>query len=165
MSRGLPFVWWQNMPMSVCAPDVIVLTLAERAELSTLVRHHRAQARHVLRPGSYWPRRSASATLTSPCCLGVHVDTVRKWRRRFATEGMAGLADRKRPGRPNRFTDVQAAQVKALACELPATLSRIEHAGGGVTFHLPHRPMIRLLRECGFVMEDLLEVQPAREHS
>jgi len=34
---------------------------------------------------------------------------------------MAGLADGKRPGRPKRFTDVQAALVKALACELPAT--------------------------------------------
>jgi len=34
--------------------------------------------------------------------------------------GLAGLADRKRPGRPARFTAVQVAQVKALACQLPA---------------------------------------------
>jgi transposase len=52
--------------------------------------------------------------------LRVHVDTVRKWRRRFCDLRVDGLADAARPGRPRRFTDVQAAQVKALACELPA---------------------------------------------
>lgn len=52
--------------------------------------------------------------------LRVHVDTVRKWRRRFCDLRVEGLTDAARPGRPRRFTDVQAAQVKALACELPA---------------------------------------------
>ncbi len=50
----------------------------------------------------------------------MHVDTVRCWRDRFSVEGMAGLADRKRSGRPCRFTPVQVAEVKALACQLPA---------------------------------------------
>ncbi|MEO3748758.1 IS630 family transposase [Plantactinospora sp. B5E13] len=50
----------------------------------------------------------------------VHVDTVRKWRVRFLRRRLDGLADAPRSGRPRRFTDVQAAQVKALACELPA---------------------------------------------
>lgn len=39
-------------------------------------------------------------------------------------------------------------------------LNRIEHEYGGVNFHLPHGPMIRLLRDCGFVVEDLIEVRP-----
>ncbi|MFF0629981.1 IS630 family transposase [Streptomyces sp. NPDC004296] len=51
---------------------------------------------------------------------GVHVDTVRTWRSRFADLGLSGLADRKRPGRPAAFTPIQVAQVKALACQLPA---------------------------------------------
>ncbi|MCW3820499.1 IS630 family transposase [Micromonospora sp. DR5-3] len=51
---------------------------------------------------------------------GVHVDTVRKWRRRFWERRLEGLADMDRPGRPPVFTPVQQAQVKALACELPA---------------------------------------------
>ena len=50
----------------------------------------------------------------------MHVDTVRRWRGRFAADGLAALADRKRSGRPARFTPVQAALVKALACQLPA---------------------------------------------
>jgi transposase len=52
--------------------------------------------------------------------VGVTVDTVRTWRGRFAEQGLAGLTDRARPGRPVRFTPVQVAQVKALACQLPA---------------------------------------------
>ncbi|MEU8695543.1 IS630 family transposase [Streptomyces sp. NPDC048665] len=51
---------------------------------------------------------------------GLHLDTVRTWRRRFAEQGMPGLADRQRPGRPPSFTALQSAQIKALACQLPA---------------------------------------------
>ena len=52
--------------------------------------------------------------------LRLHVDTVRKWRRRFHQQRLAGLTDRPRSGRPRRFSAVQVAEVKALACELPA---------------------------------------------
>ncbi|MFJ3828992.1 IS630 family transposase [Streptomyces sp. NPDC090046] len=50
----------------------------------------------------------------------LHVDTVRTWRGRFAHGGIPALADRKRSGRPARFTPVQVAEAKALACQLPA---------------------------------------------
>ncbi|MEU4254572.1 IS630 family transposase [Amycolatopsis sp. NPDC026612] len=52
--------------------------------------------------------------------VGVGVDTVRAWRGRFAARGLEGLVDLPRSGRPSRFTPVQVAQVKALACQLPA---------------------------------------------
>jgi SAM-dependent methyltransferase len=39
-------------------------------------------------------------------------------------------------------------------------LSRIEHSTGAVSFHLPHGAMISLLRRCGFVVTELLDVQP-----
>jgi transposase len=52
--------------------------------------------------------------------LGVSVDTVRCWRGRYADQGLPGLADRPRSGRPPRLTPLQIAEVKALACQLPA---------------------------------------------
>ncbi|KAF5994137.1 IS630 family transposase [Streptomyces sp. WAC00263] len=51
---------------------------------------------------------------------GLHLDTVRTWRGRFARHGLPGLSDRRRSGRPPRFTTLQTAQVKALACQLAA---------------------------------------------
>jgi transposase len=51
---------------------------------------------------------------------GLHLDTVRTWRGRFAEHRLPALSDRKRCGRPAFFTALQSAQVKALACQLPA---------------------------------------------
>lgn len=50
----------------------------------------------------------------------MHVDPVRKWRKRYALHGLAGLKDLPRSGRPPVFTPVQVAQVNALACTPPA---------------------------------------------
>jgi transposase len=50
----------------------------------------------------------------------MHTDTVRIWRGRFAAGGLPALADRRRSGRPPSFTPLQVAEVKALACQLPA---------------------------------------------
>jgi transposase len=63
-------------------------------------------------------RRWSNAAIAA--AVGVSVDTVRTWRGRFAEQGLAGLADRARSGRPARFTAAQVVQVKALACQLPA---------------------------------------------
>ena len=50
----------------------------------------------------------------------MHLDTVRCWRDRYAAGGLDALSDRERTGRPARFAPVQIAEVKALACQLPA---------------------------------------------
>jgi transposase len=52
--------------------------------------------------------------------LGTCEDTARKWRRRYCEQGIEGLADAPRPGRPRVFPACVVAEVKALACELPA---------------------------------------------
>lgn len=52
------------------------------------------RAKIVLAP---WRGRSNAAIAAA---LGITVDMVRKWRHRFVVEGMAGLHNRPRPGRP-----------------------------------------------------------------
>src|SRR5271165_3283809 len=51
--------------------------------------------------------------------VGVCVDVVSKWRKRFCEEGLTGLKDRPRSGRPRTFGDAVVAGIKALACEPP----------------------------------------------
>jgi transposase len=72
------------------------------------------RAQIVLLAARRWPNTRIAVELR------VTVDTVRTWRGRFAAEGLAGLMDRPRSGRPSRFSPVQVAQVKSLACQLPA---------------------------------------------
>ena len=52
--------------------------------------------------------------------LGTSVNTVRKWRGRFAECGLAGLRDLPRSGRPRVISEADRAAVVALACQLPA---------------------------------------------
>lgn len=51
--------------------------------------------------------------------VGVCVDVVSRWRKRFVAEGLAGLKDRPRSGRPRVFSAAVTAGVKALACQPP----------------------------------------------
>ena len=51
--------------------------------------------------------------------VGVHEQTARKWRKRWATEGF-GLEDRKGRGRKSVFSPQQVTQVRVIACEMPA---------------------------------------------
>jgi transposase len=51
--------------------------------------------------------------------VGVCVDVASKWRKRFCVEGLEGLKDRPRSGRPRTFGDTVVAGIKALACEPP----------------------------------------------
>jgi len=44
--------------------------------------------------------------------LGVSVDTVRKWRKRFAEKGDAWVGGASRSGRPRRLTPVQVAAIE-----------------------------------------------------
>lgn len=51
--------------------------------------------------------------------VGVCVDSVSRWRKRFCLERLDGLVDRPRSGRPRRFGAEVVAGVKAMACEPP----------------------------------------------
>jgi transposase len=98
----------------VTVTSVVRRVLTRRARGQKTPYRDKVRAQIVLLAARGWPNTQIAVE------LGITVDTVRTWRGRFAAEGLAGLMDRARSGRPSRFSAVQVAQVKSLACELPA---------------------------------------------
>jgi transposase len=98
----------------------LTLTASERHRLKKMAYGHKTphQARQRATIVLLAARGCSNARISAQTRL--HVDTVRTWRGRFATGGLPALADRKRSGRPASFTTLQVAEVKALACQLPA---------------------------------------------
>jgi len=109
-----------NGLMVVSSPFVIILSAADQAILSARAGSARAEHRRVIRAKIVLAAANGHPNAAIAAELGMHIDTVRKWRRRFAQHGLDGLKDRPRSGRPSRFTPVQVAGVKALACTPPA---------------------------------------------
>jgi transposase len=106
--------------MPVRSPYQIVLSGKEEAVLTARARSMRSQYRDRLRAQIVLAAAAGKASAAIAAELGVHVDTVRKWRRRFATGRLAGLTDAPRTGRPPVFTAADRAEAIALACALPA---------------------------------------------
>ncbi|MFC8705841.1 IS630 family transposase [Streptomyces anulatus] len=106
------------MPAATACP--IILTASDRHQLKKAAYGHKTEHRARIRAHIvlHAARGRSNARIAAETRL--HVDTVRTWRGRFAHGGLPALADRKRSGRPARFTPVQVAETKALACQLPA---------------------------------------------
>jgi transposase len=109
--------------MAVISPYQIALTGEEEAVLAARARSVRSPYRDRLRARIVLAAAAGSTNAAIAAQVGVHVDTVRKWRRRFADAGLAGLADASRSGRPPVFTAADRAEAIALACALPAESS------------------------------------------
>jgi transposase len=106
--------------MATVSPYRVVLTDQERRLLVKRARSERAAHRDVLRAQIILAAAEEASNAETARRLGVCDDTVRKWRSRFCAQGLPGLADRPRPGRQRTFPKTAEAEVKALACELPA---------------------------------------------
>ena len=107
-------------PTTAPTAVLIVLSPTDQAVLLSRIRAARTEQRDLLRARIVWAAAGGDPNAVIAATLEVHVDTVRKWRGRFARHGLKALGDLPRSGRPKVFTDVQAAEVKAMACELPA---------------------------------------------
>ena len=65
------------------------------------------------------PRRRSLSKAASGERLGVWCQSVSPWRKRFLDDGVAGVEEQRRPGRP-KVSPRALAEIKALACELSA---------------------------------------------
>jgi transposase len=106
--------------MTIQSPYRVVLSEGQRAVLRARARRSSGQHRDVLRAKIVLAAADGAANAAIARLLGVSLDTVRKWRARFSQHGLKGLTDRARSGRPRQFAPMVVAEVKALACALPA---------------------------------------------
>jgi hypothetical protein len=106
-------------PMVISSPFAIHLPAADEAILAARAGSARAPYRDVLGARIVLAAARGEPNAVIAGELRVPVDTVRKWRKRHAADGLDGLKDLARTGRPHTFTPVQVAGIKALACTPP----------------------------------------------
>ena len=90
--------------MSRRSPFVIELSDADRDALERIVGKRTAEQRMVLRAQIVLAAADGEENLSIADRLEVAPNTVIRWRTRFFEEGMDGLVDRKRSGRPRSFS-------------------------------------------------------------
>jgi transposase len=109
--------------MSMSSPYVVVLTAAEDAALAARVASGRTEYRDRIRAQIVLEAAHGASNTAIAQSRNLCVDTVRTWRRRFATASgnrLAALNDRPRAGRPRVHGPQVRAEVVAMACTLPA---------------------------------------------
>ena len=99
----------------------IELTEQERVELTRRARAEKLPFQEVQRARIVLYASEGMADTEIAGRLDTTAGIVGKWRRRFFDDRLEGLKDKPRAGRPRRFPPQQVAEVKAIACELPAT--------------------------------------------
>ena len=108
--------------MSRTSPFQIVLSKEEREVLERRARKYTLPYFEVLRAKIILLAAEGRSNDEIGTSLDIGRDVVSLWRKRFFHERLPGLEERPRPGRPRFFPPEVVVQVKAIACELPATL-------------------------------------------
>jgi transposase len=106
--------------MTRSSPYMITLSAGDRAILERRVHAYTASFATVIRAKIVLMAADGETNTRIAQRLDVHVSTVGFWRKRFFHDGLAGLEDRQRSGRPRAFAATVVAEVKAMACESPA---------------------------------------------
>jgi transposase len=94
----------------------LVLTETERQALAAIVADGQQKGRVVKRAIGLLALDRGESLEAVAALTQVTNDTVRAWCKRYRAEGIAGLQDKPRPGRPLRIDGKQRAQITALAC-------------------------------------------------
>ena len=98
------------------------LTTAERSELERLARSRTEEARLVVRAKIVLGLADGERPYRVAQRVGVGRAAAYDWLHRFNAEGLKGLTDHPRPGRPHTYTPDQRAEVIAAALTKPEDL-------------------------------------------
>jgi transposase len=98
------------------------LTAEERTELERLARSRTEEARLVIRAKIVLGLAAGERPYQVADRVGVGRMAAYEWLHRFNAEGLKGLTDHPRPGRPHTYTADQRAQVVAAALTRPEDL-------------------------------------------
>jgi putative transposase len=133
-------------------PDPLNLSASDRKDLERLVRRHSTSQQMALRGRILLEANAGKNNSQIARELGVSVETVRAWRKRWlALEGVARadlsvaerLADGPRPGRPSQITAEQTCQLLALACEQPKERPISQWTGREIADEVMRRGIIK----------------------
>ncbi|QIE22012.1 IS630 family transposase [Caballeronia sp. SBC2] len=103
----------------------VKLAKKERQELLSLIGRKTAAQRDVMRARIALLAHEGHSNTTIAQELGVSVQTVSLWRKRIARQGVQGIRERERSGRPARITQETRLQLIALACEAQEAEGRV----------------------------------------
>ncbi len=98
------------------------LTEEEQAAVERLAHSRTAPARQVERARIIWRAGQGEMAPAIAAALRLTADTVRAWIKRFNAQGLAGLEDQPRAGRPPTYTPELGATVIATALSDPKRL-------------------------------------------
>lgn len=97
--------------------QAIKLSREDRKSLEVLTRRGTAEHRQVVRAQIALMAHAGETTTAISEAVGVSVQTVSHWRTRLARQGLKGLQEVARPGRPRRIGPSQRLELLSLACE------------------------------------------------
>lgn len=140
-------------PLTISDQENMIMALQDEIRRNDAARYdHRLHGVLLVAQGMTCPRVAQ--------LLGDSHHTVVNWVRRFETEGLAGLAEGQRPGRPSRLSDQQMARVEAALRDSPETFRLRTQMWDGPTLSefldrelgvkLKVRQCQRLFRQLGF---------------
>lgn len=101
----------------------IVLSEEERTKLEKIVRKRVAEHRLVIRAEIILRAAKGLENKAIARRLHIEADTVCLWRKRFAKQGLSGLSDIEKPGRPHIYTPEDRLKVINIACQKPKTIT------------------------------------------
>lgn len=98
-------------------PTKLILSDEQRVELQRRVRAGSTSQRDAMRAKIILASEGTRSAQSVADELGVVRCLVERWRSRFIRDGIEGLREAKRQGRPARFTPEQRMEIVAMACE------------------------------------------------